>query len=793
MVREVEEQLSRQLRSLQVEVKEEMNVTFQEQKAHLDKTLHRLDHRIAELLGNCAGLSKEMQDQARWNKKMEDQLGEAKRQSSEGLRSKYMELERRLSKASSQASNAALRPTEEAVMKHGRRLEDLETRFEARFKHLAENLQSARSSEARLMSLGAGQPDTGSCGVDFELFESRLQELEKLKAQKFGMGTREDLDTLAKVVHDRAVETARMQNTLLVDQVKKRMDAFDGDLQGLKGGHHHLNETMQSVGRNMSALDKKVSSQNEESVSNYSLLKLKADGETNRVNTLIERLETAHEPTIKSLRAEMVQARSHDRTDSVLSRLQEHMDGHESVVTEIRENIRRTNEQMAALAPRPEASNAPLSSIQDAMAKHSQRLQDLETRFDARFKDCAGDLQSTRSLEANSQTFVNDWAKTLVDTLENRLKTLEDTVVDFETRTTSVAESTCARVRDLEEIHVFKANGTPLRNLIHEIAAAMDRCKALQADTQALRSEIEQAGGTRTDAILADLRRSIDGLQAKAVNVEDKAKNLDAQIACLEKPCFAKERSLKMASASEMASATEMESTKERIRSAFNEAVAPKNQTSASERSPTSLSEAVASQTSSSALHLVDYELSPVDIDGLDKQLKQVEEEAKNFIRKLKDLQPEHESRPASKREIDKTDYLKLVNVTGPAVETEAQVLKQRLERLENARGTGDTAEGAHRAASSAQRDRPQHSNRLDTQLEPLKQGSRSAAEHATNLSHLTEIVKSLEMKVESDVQKRCDQLADELASLRSRVAQICHEGEREVVATDSEHFYIGT
>jgi len=52
---------------------------------------------------------------------------------------------------------------------------------------------------------------------------------ELIQAQKFGMSTRDDLDTLAK-----AVETLRMRNGLLGEEVKKRMDALDGGVQSLK-------------------------------------------------------------------------------------------------------------------------------------------------------------------------------------------------------------------------------------------------------------------------------------------------------------------------------------------------------------------------------------------------------------------------------------------------------------------------------------------------------------------------------------------------------------------------------
>jgi len=134
------------------------------------------------------------------------------------------------------------------------------------------------------------------------------------------------------------------------------------------------------------------------------------------------------------------------------------------------------------------------------------------------------------------------------------------------------------------------------------------------------------------------------------------------------------ERSLEMSSAMEMASAGKR---RERIRSAS------KNQTSASEERPTSPNEAEAE----AAGDQEDYEpLSPLDFDELEKQLKEVDDEVGNFTRKLQDMQPVKDWRLASHAAVKKVGYLGLVNYLGLVVETEAQGLKQRLERLENAR-----------------------------------------------------------------------------------------------------------
>ena len=91
-------------------------------------------------------------------------------------------------------------------------------------------------------------------------------------------------------------------------------------------------------------------------MSSLASLRVKADGHANRVNSLVERLETAHEPALESMRGEMVQARAQDRRDldaeiaALRTRLQQASEGSEDTIAEVREGLRQTRAEVAALS-----------------------------------------------------------------------------------------------------------------------------------------------------------------------------------------------------------------------------------------------------------------------------------------------------------------------------------------------------------------------------------------------------------------------------------------------------------
>jgi len=282
-----------------------------------------------------------------------------------------------------------------------------------------------------------------------------------------------------------------------------------------EGGHAHLEEAVQAVERSMSALEKKVSSQIEDLASNYASLKVKADGQTNRVSSLIERLETAHEPAIESLRAEIVQARSQDRRDldgemaALRSRLQEHSEGHEESVAEIREHIRHTKAEMAALTLRPE-ENPALRTFEDRMDVHEREVRELHARFDTL------PLASERALadEREDEKLGDDW-----EDLRRRLEWLEEqgaagAAVDTvdQRQVQQVQNSICELLEQVSNLKQRTSSG--------EAAST-----ALQQQVQQLQMMIERRQGDDSGSM-----RAVSEVEAKVGAISQQVAHIDARL-----------------------------------------------------------------------------------------------------------------------------------------------------------------------------------------------------------------------------------------------------------------------
>merc|ERR1719482_516065 len=180
----------------------------------------------------------------------------------------------------------------------------------------------------------------------------------------------------------------------LQDQLDEGLQALGdspgADEAGVVEGTHSmaaLEEAVQTAERGIAATEKKLCTQIEELASSLASLRVKADGQFHRVASLTERLETAHEPAIESMRSEIAQARAQDRREMegemavCRQRVQEVADGAEDATAEVREALRQARAEIAAISLRPE-DNPLLRSIDERLNGQERDVIDLRARFE---------------------------------------------------------------------------------------------------------------------------------------------------------------------------------------------------------------------------------------------------------------------------------------------------------------------------------------------------------------------------------------------------------------------------
>jgi len=189
-------------------------------------------------------------------------------------------------------------------------------------------------------------------------------------------------------------EQLSMDMQQLQEQLDDGLQAY-GDNQGVDddaGGEASqgiaaLEEMVQMAERNLANVEKKVCTQIEDLAASMASLRVKADGQFHRVASLTERLETAHEPAMESMRADFTQARAQDRREadgesaSMRARVQEVMDGGEEANAEVREALRQARAEIAAISLRPE-DNPMLRNMEERLVGQEREVMDLRARLE---------------------------------------------------------------------------------------------------------------------------------------------------------------------------------------------------------------------------------------------------------------------------------------------------------------------------------------------------------------------------------------------------------------------------
>ncbi|CAK0893519.1 unnamed protein product [Prorocentrum cordatum] len=295
--------------------------------------------RWAELQGKVDGLIEETQSLTRRVEGLDERLW-ARTSGSDGSKQRGRELEQQVQSLEQHVRLAAA-TSEEASKRQAAKLRRAEHAAEESVRRLARLEEEVRGGMA------AVQRD--------RFLETRLSTLEQQQ------------DQLDEVVQS------------LQAQIDEGMAGFaglgggGGEVEGEAG--RQVDDVLRAVEKSHSELEKKVMKQVEEQAA----FRVKVDHQLSRVNALADRLETAHEPALESLRAEMASQRCQDRqladgdTATLRRQLQESTDGMEDALAEVREGLRELRD-----LPRHEGDGSALRGLWDRLADLEQRAASLE-------------------------------------------------------------------------------------------------------------------------------------------------------------------------------------------------------------------------------------------------------------------------------------------------------------------------------------------------------------------------------------------------------------------------------
>eukprot|EP00434_Breviolum_minutum_P001862 symbB.v1.2.001651.t1/scaffold86.1/size363240/10 len=178
----------------------------------------------------------------------------------------------------------------------------------------------------------------------------------------------------------------------LEDGLQQLRDEFTPG--GQEGTELHSNDVFEAVRKadtGLSSLERKVTSQVEDVSSTVASLRVKVDGVLSRVSGLAERIETAHEPSIDSLRLELSQARAQERREldaevqALKHRLQQVQDSNDEACSEVAEALRQARAETAALSCRSDIpeDNSWMRSTEERLAGYEQDLFDVREQLEA--------------------------------------------------------------------------------------------------------------------------------------------------------------------------------------------------------------------------------------------------------------------------------------------------------------------------------------------------------------------------------------------------------------------------
>mmetsp|Transcript_20374 Transcript_20374/g.54491 ORF Transcript_20374/g.54491 Transcript_20374/m.54491 type:complete len:1515 (-) Transcript_20374:117-4661(-) len=402
-----------------------------------------------------------------------------------------------------------------------RRMEGLEERLWTRTNGAESLKQRSRELEQQVQSLEQQSRLTAAAGE-----ETHKRQATKLRRAEYAL--EEASRRLAKVEEEHRCRQGERQREMYlearVDSLERRNEQIHEDLNQLQiqldsglqdlgevgGGEGderpNIEDAMQAAEDALGSLEKKVSVQIEDLASSVASLRVKVDGQLQRVGSLAERLQTAHEPAIDSLRGELMQVRSQDRREmeqeiaSLSSRVKQATDGNEEAVDELREALRQSHAGIAALSLRPEGP--VIGALEDRMNSHEREVQNLCARLESM------PALEDRSMEAEPGPLPEEF-----DDLLQRVLALEDKSDANE----GVEKDRSRQVVQLQDTVV------ELKKQVSRVSQRTSSIETLQNQVQQMQILVEQKQESKGG-------HEIEELQAKLGAVFEKVADFDARL-----------------------------------------------------------------------------------------------------------------------------------------------------------------------------------------------------------------------------------------------------------------------
>jgi len=327
---------------------------------------------------------------------------------------------------------------------------DLEQQVQALEQH--SRLQAVSSEEAqkrqvaKLLRIDHALEDSvkrlGKLEEDLRTFQSGSQQQHHLESR------------LRQVQQQNGHLDARVRNLQLqVSESLQVMSVNPAPQEDTAEQGSRMEEAVQATERGMAALEKRITQQIKDLSSALASLRIKADGQVQRVSSLFERLETVNEPVLESMQAELAKARAHDRREiegdiaSLRKWVQEVMEGNEEAVSEFRQTLRQANAEIAAHTLLPG----------EAMAHHAVNE---HTRSCERELDRSEDLEDLRRrLEWLEENGAVNMATGQVDAqqvaqMQESISQLADDVSNLMQRTCG-SEVTCSDLQQSQQLQTL--------------------------------------------------------------------------------------------------------------------------------------------------------------------------------------------------------------------------------------------------------------------------------------------------------------------------------------------------
>ncbi|CAE7603535.1 unnamed protein product [Symbiodinium sp. CCMP2456] len=286
-----------------------------------------------------------------------------------------------------------------------------------------------------------------------------------------------------------------------VNSLEQTQEALDADLRALQAS---LEDGLQMRDANQESADLQGADVFEavrKSEMGLSALDRKVGG-------LAERIETAHEPAIESLRLELSQARQQERREfdtelqTFKNRLQQAQDSNEEACGELREALRQSRSEVAALSYRPDIQpdNSWMRTTEERLAGHEQDLFDLRERLELVQADGTVDGKTMLMKPAED-----------IDDLRRRLEWLE------EHGSAAADKADSSRISQVQN---------SLCDLVEQVSRLKQQAASSEASANSWQQQVKQIHS------LIERKQNEDSASMRVTNeVEAKVGALSAQVA----------------------------------------------------------------------------------------------------------------------------------------------------------------------------------------------------------------------------------------------------------------------